>query len=265
MNATPSDRPIGPARRRRIDPVDPYDMFCSSVVLRQLAEWLPIAFAEVLDVSMPLADANGGFDQRIRDVVASAGHRVIAVARDHVGSTSAMAERASPIVVGDPRRLDWIRSASVDVIVAEGGALSYCLAAEDSMREISRVLRPGGRLLASADSLTIGLSRLAEQHRWPELADAPAADVVLVPDPQQVGAFTRCFSPEDLHELFAGAGLEVEWIRSRTVLPASAVRQTLAADPQSLGNLVISELKLTAEHEGEAHGARQVVSARKPV
>ncbi len=92
-----------------------------------------------------------------------------------------------------------MREASFDAVIAEGGALSDCLAAEDTLHDIARVLRPGGRLLASADSLVLGLAGLAEQHRWPELADAPAADVVLVPDPDaRLTRFTRCFSPEEL-------------------------------------------------------------------
>jgi SAM-dependent methyltransferase len=243
-------------------PADPYASFAATVALRQLSQWLPIAPVRVLNLSLPLPDAGPGFDARISDVVMAAGHHVTSVTSD---ARSALARRHThPVVVADPRILTWLRDASFDAVVAEGGALSDSLATEETLRDIARVLRPGGRLLATADSLVLGLARLAEQHRWPELADAPAADVVVVPDPTHAGGFTRCFSPEELGEVLVECGLEVEWIRPRTVLPEGAVRDTLESDPQSMGDLVLSELSLAAAQPVEAHGARLVVSGRKP-
>jgi SAM-dependent methyltransferase len=242
---------------------DPYAVFAATVALRQLSQWLPIAPGRVLDLSLPLPDAEAGFDSRISDVVMAAGHRVTTVARD-AARVPARHRRTHAVVLGDARSLTWVREQSVDTVIAEGGALSDSLATEETLRDIARALTPGGRLLASADSLVLGLARLAEQHRWPELADAPAADVVLVPDPAHAGSFFRYFSPDDLLELITDCGLEVDWIRTRTALPEQAVRDTLRSDPEAMGDLVLNELKLAAAHAEEAHGARLVVSARKP-
>jgi len=258
---SPSEDAISGSVAVTVPAPDAYDMFTAVVALRQLAQWLPLTRSTVLDVSLPLADAATAVDHRISDVVRSAGHQVITVTRD---AHATGMRRPHPVVVGDPRRLTWVRSHSVDVVLAEGGAVSEWLGAEDALRDVARVLRPGGQLLATADSMVLGLARLAQQHRWSELADAPAADVVLVPDPLHDGALTRYFGPEDLSELLNGAGLEVDWIRPRTVLPAGAVRQTLDADPAALHDLVMTELRLAQSHEGEPHGNRLVVSGRKP-
>lgn len=243
---------------------DPYATFATTVTLRRLSEWLPSTPISVLDVSLPLENAaDDGFDARISDAITAAGHEVTSVARlpEAAPQTRGPFQR---VVVGDPRSLSWIRAESVDAVVAEGSALSDSLATEDTVRDITRVLRPGGRLLASVDSLVLGLARLAEQHRWPELADAPAADVVLVPDPAHAGGYSRCFSPDDLTELLQESGLDIEWIVPRTMLPAVAVRETLNADPAAMHDLVMTELSLADAHAGEAHGARLVVSGRKP-
>jgi SAM-dependent methyltransferase len=241
---------------------DPYASFAATVALRQLSQWLPLSPMHVLDLSLPLPDAGPGFDSRVSDTAMAAGHRVTSVTSD---VRIAFAGRHShPQVVADARSLTWLRDESFDAVVAEGGALSDSLATEETLRDIARVLRPGGRLLATADSLVLGLARLAEQHRWPELADAPAADVVVVPDPAHAGGFTRCFSPEDLSDVLTECGLEVEWIYPRTALPEGAVRETLLADPDAMGDLVISELRLAATRPAEASGARLVVSGRKP-
>jgi hypothetical protein len=244
------------------DTVDPYELFCAAVALRQLSLWLPAAPALVLDLSRPLpGPAPTAWDERVNDVVISAGHHALVVGRDP--HDIEFGPHKYPVIIGDARSLGWVRSQSVDAVIVEGGALSECLAAEDTMADIARILRPGGRVLASATSLTSGLSRLAEQHRWPELADAPAADVMLVPDPEKEGSYLRCFGPDELRELVTEAGLEVEWVRWRTVLPAAAVRKTLASNPRALGELVANEMGLADAHEGESHGSGLVVSGRK--
>ncbi len=243
-------------------PSDPYASFAATVALRQLSQWLPISPRRVLNLSLPLPDAGSSFDGRISDVAMAAGHQVISVTSD---TRSALPGRRShPLVVADFRSLTWIRDESFDTVIAEGGALSDSLATEETLRDIERVLRPGGRLLATADSLVLGLARLAEQHRWPELADAPAADVVVVPDPAHASGYARCFTPDELGELLTESGLDVDWIRPRTALPEAAVRDTLRSDPQAMGDLVLSELSLAAARPDEAYGARLVVSGRKP-
>ena len=56
--------------------------------------------------------------------------------------------------------------------------------------------------------------------------------------------------PRRPQRLLTECGLEVEWIRPRTALPERAVRETLLADPDAMGDLVISELRLAAAQAG---------------
>jgi|SRR6185369_17180533 len=249
---------------------DPYWSFYDEVASVQLREWLPAASSRVLDVS--------GQRDRFAHQMVAAGHRVVRVVSDPdqlvIARPPADARRATERrdttgpaggllqVAGDARSLDWFAAESFDAVLAEGRALSFCLATESTLEEIYRLLRPGGQLLLCVDSLLLGLARLAEQHRWAELSDVPRADVVLVP--AEDGTITRCFWPEELKAVLTSAGLEVDWVRPRSVLSAEAVKRALAGDMASFPTLVRTEVELAAEREGESIGIHLIASARRP-
>ena len=232
-------------------PEDVLDRFRVEVTRQQVAEWLPGEPQLLLDLSPSCP--------RLLDLMIERGHTVV-----HAVPTAerleALAERPGRLhrLQADGRSLEWVADGSVDGVVAEGACLSTAPAAEITVEHIFRVLRPGGRLLLSVDSLVAGLARLADQGRWAELADVPAADVVLVPDGDSI---TRCFWPEELHTMLTEAGFQVDWIRPRTVLADETVSHALVADPGKLLSLVALELSLARRREGEAIGNRLVASA----
>jgi hypothetical protein len=113
-------------------------------------------------------------------------------------------------------------------------------------------------VLACVDSLTLGMAVLAEQHHWPHLMDVPNADVVLVPWPD--GTITRCYGAEQLRELFTSSGLEVSWIRPRTVFSPRTVSYLLARNPGSFGKLVSAELRARSD---DSVGAQLITCARR--
>jgi hypothetical protein len=159
-------------------------------------------------------------------------------------------------VAADGAGLEFLADGCADGVIAEDRALSLRLAAEDVVAEIARVLRPGGQVLACVDSLMFGMAVLAEQHRWPHLVDVPNADVVLIPWPD--GTITRCYGAEQLRELFTGGGLEVSWIRPRTVFSPRTVSYLLARDPGRFGELVNAELRARSD---DSVGTQLIASA----
>ena len=223
-----------------------YWQFYDAVATAQLLTWLPDAPSLVLDLS----DDESKRPELIRDL----GNTVI-----RLGSS---ALPGLTTVTADPLSLDWIQEGSLDAVVAEGSALSLCLALEETALQLLRRLRPGGRLLLVVDSYITGLARLADQGKWAELADVPFADVVLVPTPD--GGMTRCFWPAELRELLTDAGLQVEWLQPRTlVTPRVAERALAEGGADALDALLATEDRLARQEHGDG-GIHLVVSARRP-
>ena len=221
--------------------------FYDAVAARQVRDWLPAEPGVLLDMS--------GADARYAALAVRAGHRVVHVSE----SPDPTLPYAGAQVVGDAFDLSWLAPSSLDSILAENGALSEHLAAEHTFGRLHRVLKPGGRLFLCVDSLVLGLARLAEQHRWAELADVPSADVVLVEN--EDGSISRCFWPEELESVLTDFGYDVEWVRPRTVLSQDAVSRALTQNPASLETLVETELKLARDREGESTGIHLIASA----
>ena len=244
MTAAETADPAAPAPVP--SPESAYWRFYEELAAAQLNDWMPAHPIRVLDLT--------GEECRRAQQLRDAGHQVIRVGSQRVSGTSS--------VVADPRSLRWVQDACVDAVLAESQVLSRSLATEETARDLMRVLRPGGRALLVVDSLMTGLARLAHLGLWAELADVPSADVVLVP--AEDGTITRCFWVEELTALLTDVGLEVEWVRSRSVLTPSAVEHALAAG-EPMRALVKTERRLAVERQNEAVGLRLVASARKPL
>jgi SAM-dependent methyltransferase len=236
-----------------------YWRFHQAVATAQLASWLPAGQSVLVDISGPQA--------RCAAQAARAGHNVLRVSSgDAPGDDPPTGPRRWPgqggmvhTVTADPGNLQFLADASVDGVIADDRALSRYIAAEYLAAEIARVLRPGGRLLASVDSHVLGMAVLAEQRHWAELTDLPSADVLLIP--WQDGTFTRCYGAAHLRDLCAEAGLKPGVIRPRTVLSPSMVARVLRRDPSAMGRLVRAELTADAD---ESFGIQLVITARKP-
>jgi len=263
-----------------------YWRFQRAVVAAQLQAWLPPRGRILLDISGPQssvaaqAAAAGYAVVQVMPRVPAAAERPAGPDVPRLLAVRGVHRRRAPAgrlvrVVADSANLAFLADGSVDGVIADDGALSRHLMAEDVAAEIARVLRPGGQVLACVDSLVLGMSILAEQHHWAQLTDLPQAEVLLVPWPD--GRITRCFGPDQLVDLLTEAGLEVSWIRPRTVLSPSMVDHVLRKDPSAIMRLVRAELAAGAGESvpgaagngagnggNESFGIYLLAAARKP-
>lgn len=230
----------------------PYWTFYRAVAAEQLNRWLPDTPSTVLDLS--------GGRGRWSVQAARAGHRVLEVVdfRRVVEGRVPLhdAARVRQVRADDLR---FLPDRSMDAVLAEERAMSVELMAESALGDVARVLRPGGRALICVDSLVLGMAILAEQNYWAHLCQTD--EIMLVPWPD--GSITRCFSSGQLRDLLTEAGLEVEWIRPRTVLSPSTVDHVLASDSRALNWLVNTELEAHPADD-DTVGIHLVASARRP-
>lgn len=228
-----------------------YARFRAAVAQAQVTHWLTglgtAARSVLVDISGPGTNA--------AELAAACGHAVLRVVPP---KTARKRRDGIPMVTGDLPGLEFLADGSADGVIAEDGTLSVNLAAETLVTEIARVLRPGGKVLACVDNLTLGMAALAQQSRWPHLVDLPRADVVLVPWPD--GTITRCYGAEQLRELFTAAGFDVGWVRPRTVFAPRAVSYLLARDPNGFSRLLSAELRARSD---DSVGDHLIVSAKK--
>ncbi|HEV2377379.1 MAG TPA: methyltransferase domain-containing protein [Streptosporangiaceae bacterium] len=264
-----------------------YWRFHRAVASAQLAAWLPAPGGLLIDIS--------GATAAYADQAAARGHLVLRVippsdetARGQQAPGTARRRQTAPDgaprqatrersvpgqrqpgrvveVVAEPGSLEFLADDCADGVIAEAGALSHHLMAEDLACEIARVLRPGGRLFACVDSLVLGMAMLAEQRRWAHLVDVPRAEVFLVPWPD--GTITRCFGASQLRDLLTEAGLDVRWVRPRTLLSPSMVDHVLRREPGAIARLVRAELRAGQDGQpaspDESFGISLVAAARK--
>ncbi|WP_243742238.1 class I SAM-dependent methyltransferase [Actinorugispora endophytica] len=265
MAGVPAARPTA-AHFATADSLSAYWRFYWAVAAAQLTRWLPREPGRILDLSGPefrgssRAVAAGHDVVTLLPSVEMAPRRTLKLVNGHAPvQRDRPAGRLRP-VVGDSTFLTSFASEVFDGVIADNRVLSQHLVTEASLAEIARVLRPGGRTLLCVDSVVLGMALLAEQDCWPELSYAPNADVLLVPWPD--GTITRCFTAEQLGELLTDAGLELEWVKPRTVLSASTVEMVLGSDPRALNRLV--EMELKAASSDDYVGVHLLASARKP-
>src|SRR5216683_356359 len=116
-----------------------YWRFQRAVAKAQLTAWLPAGRRLLVDISGPAASGPAQ--------AAASGHAVVRVVPAHPGTRGA-AEQAGPLsriapVVAEAGSLAFLADGCADGVIAEDGALSRHLMAEDLATEITRVLRPG--------------------------------------------------------------------------------------------------------------------------
>lgn len=105
------------------------------------------------------------------------------------------------------------------MVLCEGDPLGYCGDCAKAMTELVRVVRPGGRVIASVDNRSSALRWLGKTPDLEAVKRLLETGDVVMPDKREDFRYVvHTFTPEELRELFQLNGLDVERIIGKLVL-----------------------------------------------
>jgi SAM-dependent methyltransferase len=175
----------------------------------------------------------------------------------------AKAKKAT-LLVADIIDLSPLPSDAFSLTVAMGDPISICSDALRAAREISRVCKPGGVVIATADNKLAAIDHYIERGNLDALEEFVKTGKTnwLTAEERERFELTT-FTPASLRKLFEKAGFEVLNVAGKTILP---VRQNkrLLEQPGSVERLLRMEEELSRDPAAAAVAGHLQIVARKP-
>jgi ubiquinone/menaquinone biosynthesis C-methylase UbiE len=188
---------------------------------------------------------------------------MIEQARAKLSDLGARGQRAT-LVVADIVEMPMLASEQFALVVAMGDPLSICTDARRAVREMFRITRAAGIVIATADNKLAALDHFAEHGNLAELEEFVRSSRThwLTADQREQFQLTT-FTPASLRKLFEQAGLEVVQIVGKTILP---VRQhkALLDEPDAAERLLRLEHDLAKDPASAGRAGHLQITARKP-
>jgi ubiquinone/menaquinone biosynthesis C-methylase UbiE len=171
--------------------------------------------------------------------------------------------RKATLLVADIVDLSGIEPDRFDLVLAMGDPLSICADPPRAAREMWRICKPGGTVIATADN------KLAAFDYYMEKGDIDALESFLktgktrwlTADERERFELTT-FTPAELHRLFERSGFEVVKLTGKTILPMRAFKHLLS-DKSAFERLLRAEIDLAKDSTAAARAAHLEITARK--
>ena len=151
-----------------------------------------------------------------------------------------------------------------ELAIAQGDPLSFATHPPKALKEISRILRPGGVLVASLDQTLAAIDHYVEKLDLDGLETLLKTGEMewLANDPSERFP-VHTFTPERLRTMFEHAGFEVLDIFGKTALPFKKL-ETLFEDDAAAERLMALEKKLCRLPSAMGRASHLQIAARKP-
>ncbi|MCC6741195.1 MAG: methyltransferase domain-containing protein [Planctomycetia bacterium] len=194
-------------------------------------------------------------------VCADLSHKMVDVARQKA-EREGLADRVT-CVRSDLQDLREFGEGEFAMVWAQGDPLSYVPDPPLAVKNVSRVLRPGGLFVASVDSRYAAVEHFLERGRVAELElfIRTGKDQWLADRPEERFPVTF-FAPDDLRKMLDRRGFEVVSMIGKTVLPIRK-HEKLLDDPAEFRRLLALELDLNRDPALLGGAGHLEVAARK--
>lgn len=167
------------------------------------------------------------------------------------------------MLVADIVDLSVLESDRFELILALGDPLSICSDAVRALREMYRICKPGGVVIATADN------KLAAIDHYLEKGDIDGLEQLLktgktywlTGDEREQFELTA-FTPGELQRLFERCGFEIVKLAGKTILPIRTFKYLLKSE-RDFDRLLELEIDLAKDSTAAARASHLQVIARK--
>jgi ubiquinone/menaquinone biosynthesis C-methylase UbiE len=168
------------------------------------------------------------------------------------------------LIVADIVDMPAVPGDAFMLVLAMGDPLSICSDAKRACREMARITRPGGVVIATADNKLAALDHFVERGSLDELEDFVARGRTnwLTANEQERFELTT-FTPASLRRLFDANGFETISVTGKTVIPVRNNRKLLE-DRGAVERLLEIEAELSKDPAAAGRcGHLQIVARRR--
>ena len=244
---------------------DPYWAFHDELTWRMIKPHLPAdASASCADLGCGTGKwgsklLKSGFSTTFVDNAAA----MVEQARAKAEALGAKAKRAT-FVVADIVAMPAVPSDTFALVVAMGDPLSICADPAAAAREMHRICKPGGVVIATADSKLAALDHYVERGNLDALEEFVRTGRAqwLTADERERFELTM-FTPASLRKLFERAGFDVLDVAGKPVVPVRDNKHLLT-HPNAVERLLRIEADLSKDPTVAARSSHLQIAARKP-
>ncbi|MBU3901994.1 MAG: methyltransferase domain-containing protein [Candidatus Thermoplasmatota archaeon] len=123
------------------------------------------------------------------------------------------------IVGADIKNMKMFQDEKFDLVLSEGDPLSYCGDYKKALKELTRVLKKGGYLIASVDNRITSIYHLIKQKKFDEIKNFLRTGNIVIQDSSSYVDFPiHTFTQKELKKLFAKNSLKVLRLTGKPVL-----------------------------------------------
>jgi len=182
--------------------------------------------------------------------------------RAKVQNMGPRAARAT-LLVADIVDLATIESNTMALTVAMGDPLSICSDPAAAARQMFRITRPGGIVIASADNKLAALDHFVERGNLDALEEFVQSSRTnwLTADERERFELTM-FTPASLRRLFETAGFGVIGVAGKPIVPVRGNKKLLES-PDAVERLLAIEAQLAHDPAAAARAGHLQITARK--
>lgn len=172
--------------------------------------------------------------------------------------------KKATLVVADIVDLAPLPRDTFSLTLAMGDPLSICTDPQRAAREMYRVCKPGGVVVATADNKFAAIDHFVERGNLDALEEFVKTGRTqwLTGDERERFELTT-FTPASLRKLFEKSGFEVLDVLGKTILPVRQNKRLLEA-PDAVERLLKMEADLSRDPASAATAGHLQISARKP-